>query len=518
MQSPIYSLPVELLARIFHLGVLDAPHPDHAPPGHTFEVLVSHVCAHWRAVALHTSYLWTTIHFRIVPHLARARTYLTRNTKQLVDIFVDTCAQDDHVPGVTLFRDEFHPVFDIVLSHIARWRSLALKVRDLQCKAGARAILSSCGPAPALTSLQLWHIEDWGTSERLYTAIGPPPVVVFEGTLPALEHISLVGVNLPWARSPFLRGLRSIELALHSDDVRIPFDLWHAMLAASPALTKLALHYSGPRWGNPPWPPAPRIALPALAELRLVDLDPPYLLALLPSLELPAVRTLHLELPDQDFTPFVAHLAHPPAPPPDPAAALPLANGHAHPPHEALPPPLFPLLEELSLPALQCRLDAWRGFVGACTRVARLEADFARMPEGFFDELLRAPAEDVGMGKGKGKARACDADVVLPALETLRVTGVPGAQLCALHERRARAGCPVRLWLVNERGRDEGAEELERRVNSGDGEERFEWFRDEEVEDEDDEGEYSGEEDEDEDDGTDGLAEDEEEYEEGPES
>ncbi|EMD30539.1 hypothetical protein CERSUDRAFT_101255 [Gelatoporia subvermispora B] len=240
--ASVFSLPVELLSRIFQLGVLDAPAPDQAPPGPTFEVLASHVCAHWRAVAVHTSCLWTTIHFSAVPHLERARAYLARSTKQPIDIFVDSCAEADHLAGTTLFRDEFDRAFELVLPQIARWRSLTLKVRDLGCKARARKWLSSCGPAPRLTRLQLWHIEDWGSPEGLFTAIGPPPVVVFDGTLPALEDVSLIGVNLPWARSPFLSGLRSLELGVHSDDVRIPFDLWRAMLVASPALERLKLY------------------------------------------------------------------------------------------------------------------------------------------------------------------------------------------------------------------------------------------------------------------------------------
>ncbi|EMD30574.1 hypothetical protein CERSUDRAFT_127782, partial [Gelatoporia subvermispora B] len=118
--ASVFSLPVELLSRIFQLGVLDAPAPDQAPPGPTFEVLASHVCAHWRAVAVHTSCLWTTIHFSAVPHLERARAYLARSTKQPIDIFVDSCAEADHLAGTTLFRDEFDRAFELVLPQIAR--------------------------------------------------------------------------------------------------------------------------------------------------------------------------------------------------------------------------------------------------------------------------------------------------------------------------------------------------------------------------------------------------------------
>ncbi|KAL6300211.1 hypothetical protein BKA93DRAFT_695336, partial [Sparassis latifolia] len=377
----VYALPVELLARIFELGREDAPSPDLQPPGEpTFEVLVSHVCQHWRDVALRTPTLWTLVHFRTTPHLARARAYLSRSGSQPLQIYVDTCAKDEYVPGWLLFRDEFHPVFDTVVPHIARWRSLYLKVRDLACKRSARDVLSTCGAAPRLASLTLWHIEDWGTSERLYTAIGPPPVVVFAGRLPALRHVHLIGVNLPWSHSPFLRGLASLELALHSDDVRIPFDRWHAMLAASPALERLSLTYSGPRAAAPPWGPPARVRLPRLRELRLTDLDPPYLCALVRTLDAPALRTLHLELSDQDFTPFVRMLARPPPPsdgPLDPGRGA----GHGG------RGPLFPALETLSIAALECTLPSLRALLAGAPRVRHLDAAFARMPPGALELL-----------------------------------------------------------------------------------------------------------------------------------
>ncbi|KAI0916749.1 hypothetical protein AcW1_007885 [Taiwanofungus camphoratus] len=532
--GPIHALPVELLARIFELGVDDhyAPHPDAVPQGvPAFEVLVSHVCLHWRDVALRTPSLWTHIHFRAVPHIARARLYLARSTRHPLHIFIDSASEADHVPGSSIFRDEFLPVCDPLLPHIHRWRSFVLKVRDLVCKGHARTVLSTCGPAPALDTLQLWHIEDWGSPERLYTAIGPPPVVVFAGGLPALRHLSLIGVNIPWEPrpSPFLARLRSLELALHSDDVRIPFPRWHAMLAASPALERLALHYSGPRAAGPPW--AARIRLDALRELCLTDLDPPYACALLRTLDAPALRALRLELSDQDFTPLAELLAAPPPPPPpgtplDPArpyAPWLHASGDRAP--EPAPAPMFPALRELAVAALECTPAAWRRLLASMRAVRLLDADFRapRLGPGFFDVLLEAlpgrgfdgrggvggdrdrdrggegeEREGEGGEEGAG-AGARQPSVLLPALHTLRTSGVPGARLAALAVFRRQCGRPVRRWLVNERGRDADAERMQAAVDAGGedgggGIERFEWFRDEE-EDLDDGEEEDGDED-----------------------
>lgn len=507
--SPFCRLPVELIARIFHLGVLSAPHPDHVPAHEpSFEVLVSHVCRYWRAVALSTPSLWAIIVFRYFTDLDRAQVYLSRTgSAQLLDIHVDTCAENEHVPGLTLFRDEFQPVFDIVVPHIARWRSLSLKVRDLICKGGARAVLSTCGPAPHLEHLQLWHIQDWGTAEGLFNAIGPPPVIVFNGSLPSLSSLSLIGVNVPWAQSPFLTGLCSLELALHSDDVRIPYPIWYRMLEESPHLERLSLHYSGPRSpsggaGGPlAWDPPQPVRLVYLHELRLTDLDPPYLVMLFRTLDIKALRRLFLELENQDFSIFLDFLVRPlrPVHDPlvfsDPAVALAYDAEYNGGNGGRLREPFFPVLRELSIAALECSVEAWTCFMRTLKRVRRVELDLKKLPDGFFDVLFvksdnpdakatidrmkvreeveaakAAKAQGASRFKGKGKERALEEDdddqgsggnsgggekrLLLPALEEVRISNVALGTLWEFAAFRRAVGKPVKRWEVDERVRD----------------------------------------------------------------
>ena len=458
--AAIHSLPIELVARIFAIGVQDQGEPDAIEVGaHRFEVLVSHVCQYWRQTALSTPSLWTTIFFRSVPHMTRAREYLIRSKEHLLDIDVDTCSEKEHEAGYTLFRKEFTQVFDIVVPHIDRWRSLTLKVRDLECKAGARHVLSRCGPANHLERLKLWHIEDWGTAERLYTAIGPPPVVVFNGSLPSLRSISLIGVNLPWVNSPFLKGLTSIELALHSDEVRIPYNLWYTMLSQSPELVELSLHYSGPKlgatggieWSNE------KIHLPRLRQVKLRDMDnPTYFQLLFQRLRMPKVKVLSLETPsDQDFTPFIEYLANPHrdeandddsshhdhsrSTSPEPNVTVddvpessasptsdihPYAHSHSstHSPSPFSPSdpshdpstsrrrrrtgPVFPLLEELTIEKLYCSAESWKTFLLSASQVRYLDVDPSNMGPGLFDELswkgVIPGYEEHGMDSGIG--------------------------------------------------------------------------------------------------------------------
>ncbi|TFK85738.1 hypothetical protein K466DRAFT_587857 [Polyporus arcularius HHB13444] len=422
---PIHLLPVELLTRIFHLGVDSDPLPDDRPPEHRpFEVLVSHVCRHWRHIALHTPHLWTTVHFRLKSHIDRGRAYLSRNARLPIDIYVDTCAEDTAKHRKDLiFRDSFMPTFDVVLPHIDRWREFHLKVADLECKGSARKVLNTCGPAPLLRTLQLWHVQNWESPERLFGAIGPPPVVVFGGHLPRLKNIILQGVNLPWTSSPFLSNLTAIEYALHSDDVRMPWEQWRNMLVSSPNLERLCLHYSGPRakssGGSPPdgiewWgadPPAPDdvippgvqlppaadpVLLPRLQEIQLHDLDSDYLIALFRTLDAPHLRALHLELDteDQDFTPFVQYLVAPPLALVKSRHHHHHANGDAHEGpsslHRNASRPKFPHLKSLTVSALTCSLESWRALLESAPELTRLEADFMGTPEGAFDVLFES--------------------------------------------------------------------------------------------------------------------------------
>ncbi|THU76965.1 hypothetical protein K435DRAFT_703532 [Dendrothele bispora CBS 962.96] len=87
-----------------------------------------------------------------------------------------------------------------------------------------------CQHASRLQTLQLYHFEDFGSADDLHEAAYRTPVVYFANHVPQLRHVSLIGVNLPWDNSPYLTDLHSLELALHLDNVRIPYSRWHNIL------------------------------------------------------------------------------------------------------------------------------------------------------------------------------------------------------------------------------------------------------------------------------------------------
>lgn len=467
--ASIYSLPVELLARIFTLGAgYDFPYsespfllkPDqdyYAIPSSNFQLLVSHVCHHWRQIALRTSSLWNMLHFREPAHLPRAKEYLARcsTSLRLLDILVDTVAERDHIPGVTLCREEIHQIFNIICPYVNQWRAFHLKIRDHACKAAARQHLSTCGPAPNLETLQLYHFEDYLTSQNLYLATYRPPVVVFSNGLPCLKNISLIGVNLPWSQSPYLARLHTLELALHPENIRPPYEYWENMLRNSPDLQTLSLHYSGPRVADGDtkliWPVGKeRIYIESLQNLSLTDLDPDYLCQLMGRLVLPGTKQLSLDLPDQDFTPFIELIAGPK--PSTQSRASPSSPTFSH-----LPFPALAKLEILVLTALEASTESLRTLLRALQGVRTLEVHFASVSDAFPGLLMEGVevTEDEDSTPSKVTLKAtrpksgtksissscpslpCHAPIpsrvkhvpLLPRLETLKISGLPGEKV-----------------------------------------------------------------------------------------
>lgn len=489
-QTNIYSLPVELLTYIFVLGSsLDYPYDDspfllkpglgYIPlPSSNFQV-VAHVCRHWRQVALRTQALWTILHIRGKEHIPRAVEYLSRcrSPTYLFDILIDTVAVEEHIPDVTLYKDELDTIFEILLPFVDRWRTFHLKVCDNECKSIARRYLTTCGPGPKLETLQLYHFEDFRTTHRLFLATYRPPVTIFDNDLPRLKNVSLIGVNLPWDQSLYLSNLDHLELALHLDNVRAPYRWWDRMLRTSPALKSLSLHYSGPKeaTGVPglAWAaPDDKIQLSQLRELSFTDLDPDYLCNLFERILVPNLKKLTLDLREQDFTPFIQFLTTPhehplPAISSSPSTSL-LSPRRDIPEH---PVQVLGRLQILVIRGLECSIRSWAALLHATHDLRVLEVAFAKTSPRFWrvftdeGEALTLPA--ISQGENAINQGVCNLGdwnpALLPRLEAFKLSGVPGADILeALYHRHRSAGRrpprPSETWTVHwserRRGKD----------------------------------------------------------------
>ncbi|KAJ7600923.1 hypothetical protein C8J56DRAFT_21496 [Mycena floridula] len=344
MVTNVQSLPVELLSRIFVLGAhFNYPYVDgpflftgltpYKSPSTSFQVDVSQVCSTWRRIAVGTSALWSVLHFHEPRDINKARTFLQRckptnptsfTSAHTLDILVATVSLEEKLPGKNISSDELEEIFDLLVPLTPRWRSFHLYVRDSHCKGIARHHLSTCGPAPSLITLQLFHFEDFKTSQDLWEATHKPPVIVFNNEIPKLKNVSLIGVNMPWRGQeddPEMQGdyfvmgdLDRIELALHTKAIRPPYRYWQNMLLGSPNLQSLSLTYSGPKPEDStdpatswlPISPETMVPLPSLTQLSLADLDDSaYACSILERLLCKNLSTLKLRLPSPDFTPLV---------------------------------------------------------------------------------------------------------------------------------------------------------------------------------------------------------------------
>ncbi|EIN09863.1 hypothetical protein PUNSTDRAFT_66163 [Punctularia strigosozonata HHB-11173 SS5] len=462
--SPIHRLPVELLARVFAIGVegrqldreIDPSEPEDAQPD--FEVLVSKVCRHWRQVALGLPGLWCALVIRKVRHVDRAMAYIARSQKLPLEIVVDSPSTDTHVPGLTLCRDEVDDVFQAILPALDRWRSFTLKVRDSVARDRCRGHLAACGPAPRLEYLKLYHQENWPDAEAMYQALQQAPLS-FGGGLPSCQHLSLVGVSLPSSTPAYCRGLRTLELRLHFEAFRPSYAQWEEILLASPGLEKLTLHWSGPKRANSDLYPFQTIQLSSLRELVLIDLDSDHLCYMLRHMRMPNLRVLRLDFPEQDVTPVVELATDPDA-------------------------PMFASLETLAITSLSCSAPAWRRLLKSVANLITLELDLRRMDSRLMDEIMTGACKTEILALKEVPKQPLPS-MLMPVLKYVRVKGITGKSLERLSYYRMKGGCEVQKWMLDSKSRDDDVERL--RTNRGVNIEYFDASDDEQEEEDDEE-------------------------------
>ncbi|KAL0057025.1 hypothetical protein AAF712_016356 [Marasmius tenuissimus] len=322
-RPPICRLPREILVTIFTLtaslnrtddtfllksGAGETAKPIKYDPQN--QIAISHVCQQWRRLALAMPNLWNTLQFETYSDIERGRVFcdrLIRNT--MVDILILTVSKKEYEDAgkrgqYLLWTQEMHEIFSMLAPHTWRFRSFHLQVHDGHCKAVARHYIGTkdgkiFGPAPNLETWQLYHFENFRNVGDLYEATRRKPVKCFEDQIPKLKNLSLIGDNLLW-NSPYLKNLHSLELALHTNDIRPAYEHWYNMLSRSPDLRTLLLHYSGPQiMAGAKWPCAV-VTLPKLETLGLVDLEPDHLEATTSRIDTPNIKKLEIELGDAE--------------------------------------------------------------------------------------------------------------------------------------------------------------------------------------------------------------------------
>ena len=270
---PISNLPPEILARVFHLLVLKEP------PFFVRRKLgwirVTHVCRHWRQVALDDSSLWAQIIWgsQTVTNIKWISEMLARAKNAPLDI-------------------EFYNVLEsspeailMILPHLSHIRQFRLYVSTrFPCNIDRVQKIYSC-EAPVLK-----HFECNAFSLIRFPDIGGN--MLFKGRAPMLRTFSLSHVVIPW---PFIpRGqLTQLKIACRTED----FDSFENLnqlidlLVNCPALEILALDSCLPSQLTE-LSHGQTIHLPHLSRLRLCG-STSRIMNMLKMLKLPSSTTLH---------------------------------------------------------------------------------------------------------------------------------------------------------------------------------------------------------------------------------
>jgi len=178
MLAPISVLPTELLLRIFHFSAFSKQSDVHTPE--LGSVHFTHVCRHWRQLALDDSTLWT--HFSDYPRNQWNKEWIAerlsraRNAPLVIDLWGWICKD-----RISLFTP-----------HISHTREL--RIHDLSHLHSEIIQEISIQKAPVLECLEL-NVPD-------IFPIGNKHHLFFNGPLPKLRIFSVSQILFPWSVVP----------------------------------------------------------------------------------------------------------------------------------------------------------------------------------------------------------------------------------------------------------------------------------------------------------------------------
>lgn len=393
--APISSLPNEILAMIFEVGVLLDQ-----KPLLRFEIVVSHVTQHWRDVALATPRLWTNILWldsSVVSHgNGRAIAYFQRSKSAPIDLRI--------AGGIYDLPSELGQLID---DHIGRCRRLFIRAVDQNWL--SRLLKCASGSAPLLEAIDL---DCYGNLQFHKE---------FPCNAPSLRSVRLIAAE---ARNlPFCPPIFGSVTSLHLISLRIVNAASHRalrdVLTAMPWLIQLELSLEL-RYATFPLPPL-LIIIPNLSVLHLdTRLTPELFTVILLSIHAASLHTMSLKGWD---------------------IAQRTVDGSWGESLAMRGPSQFPLLQHLSLVATAGGIPDIGVFAAAFPHIVHLTYCYCLTPryshniEGLLDAFL----DD-------------DPTIAWPNLQTIAIgksVRIPDAlRLRELLLMRSRWGHPIRkLWL-----------------------------------------------------------------------
>ena len=302
--APISSLPTEVIAVIFSISRLFNAPLSGGKQDHLAWLRVTHVCRHWREIALNNPLFWSHIDFDHLT-LAGVTEVLVRAKKAPLQFSV-------WVTGYHRDHARFNALQKELQSHVTN-------IRDLEIAADAfflrRTLKKLASPALNLESLSLSAEPNYQLKTPSRATI---PDTLFGGIAPRLSFLELDKCKISW-KSPLLKGLRYLDIHASSKHVTPSLSDWLDALDEMPQLQKLILVSASPI--APPFPSdiERTVTLPFLTHLEISSSVVGCALAL-SHLALPVLTQLSIEAKsvllgggdELKLLPYVARHSHGP--------------------------------------------------------------------------------------------------------------------------------------------------------------------------------------------------------------
>ncbi|KAF8062464.1 hypothetical protein FPV67DRAFT_272304 [Lyophyllum atratum] len=247
--SLVSRLPPELLAAVFKYNVgMDVP-------SNLDWIRVSHVCSHWRRVALECPRLWTTIPF----HRPRWAEEMLARSKMapLIIMLVFTKYTWPERTELLHVPSSETPAVKATMSQLSRIKKLALRQEELSPESFMDLIRLLDSPAPLLESLDIAFL--------FFTREHKLPDYLFSGEATRLSRLRVVEGSLNWQALPFT-NLKSLEV--RSAFAPPPEHIISA-LSNMPFLESLKCDFRSIPAGGTSTPCTVNVNLPRLAELMI---------------------------------------------------------------------------------------------------------------------------------------------------------------------------------------------------------------------------------------------------------
>jgi hypothetical protein len=255
----------------------------HNKTGNMTWLCVAHVCRLWRETALNHPRIWSHINLTKLTPVGMAQIISRART---LPLYLKADVSKWSAEQIAAFAKQLE-------THISHTRHLSISGEHLPT-----LLEQLVSPAPILKFLSLSQKSPLSSSPQAII-----PNNLFNRTTPSLTNLELEGCDIIWM-SPFLKGLRSLQMIKLSIDARPKLEDWLDALNEMPQLEELSLQSATPLapLTGPLIPkPSRSTTLPSLTRFYISDSPKECVLAVA-HLVLPALTRLHVDVESQDWS------------------------------------------------------------------------------------------------------------------------------------------------------------------------------------------------------------------------